>query len=177
MSQLTDASTCCLEQPVSSLKKIGSKKASSLRKIGVNTIKDLFFLFPRRYEDRTRFTLIGDIPRGEAVSIQGIITSLSSRYFRGKSHLYMTVKDESGSLQVVWFNQGYLKKSFEKDEEIILYGSTSAQGRLTMANPEYELCEEGGDLAPIHMGRITPIYSLVSGLIQRSEPDSSLTVI
>jgi ATP-dependent DNA helicase RecG len=172
MSQLVDQKTSFLSQSVSSLPKIGPKKSASLKKIGANTVRDLFFLFPRRYEDRTKFTLISDIPRGESVSVQGVITSLSSRYFRGKSHLYMTVKDESGSLQAIWFNQGYLKKSFEKDEEIILYGSTSAQGRLTMANPEYELCEEGGELAPIHMGRITPIYSLVSGLIQRSLRES-----
>lgn len=148
------------------LKGIGPQKARALNKLGYSTLKDLFFLFPRRYEDRSKFKTIKELKEGETATIKGRITSSSVRYFKGRGHFQMSVKDDSGVISATWFNQPYLKKNFEKGEEVILYGKIGKFGRLQISNPDYEKVDENEDVN-IHSGRITPIYPLVSGLYQR----------
>jgi len=78
----------------------------------------------------------------------------------------MVLTDGSGSVGCTWFNQSYLKRLFQPDDEVIVYGKVGRFGRLQFQNPEYEKLTGETD-ARIHSSRITPIYPLVSGLYQR----------
>jgi ATP-dependent DNA helicase RecG len=150
------------------LKGIGPKRAQALEKLGFKTIHDLFYLFPRRYDDRTKIKTISELQEGDTVSVQGKILTLGVRYFGGRGNFQMVFGDETGILNCMWFNQPYLKRVFTKDDPLILYGKVTRFGkRFQMQNPEYEKVTEDSDTT-IHSGRIVPIYPLVSGLYQRS---------
>ncbi|MFZ5801494.1 MAG: ATP-dependent DNA helicase RecG [Candidatus Omnitrophota bacterium] len=154
-------------QEIRYLKGIGPKKAAALEKLGVRTLRDLFFLFPRRYEDRNQWQHIASLSPEQNATIQGEILSVRLRPIPRYQILEVTVGDETGTLPVVWFNQAYLKKQFEIGKRVILFGKVEVyKKRLQMTSPEYEVLDT--EEVSIHTGRITPIYPLTEGLFQRS---------
>ena len=148
------------------LKGIGPQKARALCKLGYETIDDLFYLFPRRYEDRTKLKKIKELTEGETATVKGKIVAAHARYFRGRGHFQIVLKDGTGVVGCTWFNQPYLKQVIKKDSEVFIYGKLGRFGRLQFQNPEYEIAD-AEDQSPYHSCRITPIYPLVSGLYQR----------
>ena len=150
------------------LKGIGPKRSQVFEKIGIRTIQDLFYLFPRRYEDRSRFCKIRDIQPGLSISVRGEILSSRIIPVRRRPILNIMAGDETGTIQAVWFNQVYLKKDLAPGKSIILFGKADFyKGKFQFISPEFEIVEDD-DEASIHTGRITPIYPLTEGLFQRS---------
>ncbi|HNX69405.1 MAG TPA: ATP-dependent DNA helicase RecG [Candidatus Omnitrophota bacterium] len=150
------------------LKGVGPKRSLIFQKIGIRNVRDLLYLFPRRYEDRSRFLPLDKIPLGEAVTCRGEILDVKFKPIRGMPILEVLIGDATGTLRAVWFNQPYLRKQFEDAREIILYGKKEDyKGRVQMANPEFERVEDPEE-GSIHIGRITPVYPLTEGLFQRS---------
>ncbi len=147
---------------------IGPRRFEALNRLGVQTIRDLCYFFPRRYEDRSNFQPIAQIAPGNDVAIRCEVLALGVRPLKQRSIFEMMVGDPSGVIPAVWFNQPYLKNQFKMGDQIILSGKAEQyQGRLQLSSPEYERIEEGeGDM--IHTSRITPIYPLSEGLAQRS---------
>lgn len=155
------------------IKGIGPKRAKSLEKLGIQSVRDLFFLFPRRYEDRTSFKKIAAAKLGEYVTLRGEILKVSLRRIPRMTIVEVTLGDDSGMIYGVWFNQPYLKNYFTEGREMIIYGRVDLyKNRLQIAAPEYEIMdpEEDLDSLPLnpHTGRITPIYPLTEGLSQRA---------
>lgn len=152
------------------LKGIGPKKAKSLNKLGIYTIDDLFYYFPRRYEDRTSFYQIKDLKPAEARTIKAKVLTKSERHsyrHRGFSITEIVVGDETGKIPCVWFNQPYLNNYFEIGEDLILYGRIEEYGnRLQMNSPEFEIVRDDNQES-LDKGRIVPIYSLPEGFSQR----------
>ncbi len=157
--------------PVQYLKGVGPKRAKAFAKAGINTIEDLLYFFPRRYEDRTDFTSICGLKPGAIQTIKGTILARGGRQSfrrRGFSITEVAVGDESGRVSCVWFNQPYLKDYFKVGTELILYGKADEYaGRLQLNSPEFELVSAGED-ASLNIGRIVPVYSLPEGSTQRS---------
>lgn len=150
------------------IKGVGPKRALTFQKLGITTVRDLLYLFPHRYEDRSRFIALNLIPHGESATCRGEILEVKFKPIRGMPILEILIGDNTGTLPVVWFNQPYLRKQFQPGQQIILYGKVeNYKGRLQMANPEFELVEDPEEES-IHIGRITPIYPLTEGLFQRS---------
>ena len=150
------------------LKGVGPKRALALEKLGVHSLRDLLYFFPRRYEDRSHFKTIAQLLVGETASLRGEILKVNLRPLRGRiSILEVAVGDEAGILYAVWFNQPYLKKYFSIGQKVILYGKIDFyQNRLQINSPEYEILEPEEE--SVHTGRITPVYPLTEGLFQRS---------
>ena len=154
--------------PVRYLHGIGPRRAEALEKLGVRTLHDLFYLFPRRYEDRTRFAKIGEVGPSENVTLRGEVLTLGIRPLKPRPIFELVVGDDTGMIHAVWFNQTYLKGQFQVGTKVILNGRVDLyQGRLQLASPEYEVVETEEE-SPLHMGRIVPIYPLTEGLYQRS---------
>ncbi|MSR76907.1 MAG: ATP-dependent DNA helicase RecG [Candidatus Omnitrophica bacterium] len=146
---------------------IGPKRADALAKVGVHTVRDLLYYFPRRYEDRSHLSQISDLIPGQPTTIQGEILAVKFKPIRRMSIVEILIGDESGTLPAVWFNQPYLKNQFVEGEKVIFYGKVDLyQNRLQMSSPEYELIDP--EEAAIHTGRITPVYPLTESLFQRS---------
>ena len=137
--------------------------------LGIHTVGDLLRHYPRRYEDRTHFKPICDIRHGESVTISGKVINVENIPTRTRVTLTkVAVDDRSGIAFLVFFNQWYLKKQFDKlrGQTIVVYGKASRSGRggLDMTEVEWEAVEEDKDA--LSSGRIVPVYPLTEGVLQ-----------
>ena len=156
-----------LKTPVRYFKGVGPKRGELLSKLGVETAEDLLYYLPARYEDRSNLTAIRDLKLGEHQTVEGEVISCSNRIAKsGMRFFQVVVTDHTGFVHATWFNQPYLKDYFKKGQRIILYGKVELHDKLQIVQPEYEILE-GNGADSIHIGRIVPIYSTVSGLAQR----------
>ncbi|MCK9594169.1 MAG: ATP-dependent DNA helicase RecG [Candidatus Omnitrophica bacterium] len=153
------------------VKGVGPKREKVFNKLGVCSIEDLLYYFPRRYEDRTKFIPISALEEGREQTIKArVLVSADRRSFRrrGFSITEALVEDATGRLSCVWFNQPYLKAYLRPGTEVILYGKIERySGKLQMNAPEFEVVS-GESEGSLNSGRIVPVYSLPQGLGQRS---------
>ena len=151
-----------LRQPVSSIKGVGPKIAQKLEKLGVKTIYDLLYLFPRRYDDYTLMKPINRLDYGEQVTVIGTIWQTRAKRMSGKQTLVQAViNDGTGSIQATWFNQPWLTKQLPAGMQIVLSGKVDQfLGRPVFNSPEWEPLE----LEPLRTRRIVPVYPLTEGL-------------
>ena len=155
-----------LDTNVRYVKGIGEKKAQALAKLGVGTLYDLVSFFPRRYEDRSEYKPIGLTLPGETVCIRAMAADAPrlSRIRRGLELVKFRAVDDSGSVDITYFNQSYVKDQIKAGESYVFYGRIEANGsRRTMNNPIHEPEGASGGVT----GRIVPIYRLTAGLSQR----------
>lgn len=159
-----------LTSPVQYLKGIGPKRSASLAKLGIVTIEDIFYCFPRRYEDRTNFISIHQLKEGETRTIKAEVLARDERRSwrkRGFTITEVAVGDKSGKIFCVWFNRPYLKEYLKVGLTLILYGKIERYGsRLQMNSPEFEIVSGSQDES-LNIGRIVPVYSLPEGITQR----------
>lgn len=141
---------------VQSLNGIGPKTAEILKKAGIKTLRDFFYNLPRDYENYTAPTSIDQMRPGKVV-IRGKIDSLSSRPSR-KRRLSITegiVRDNSGAVRVVWFNQGYRVRQFSPDREYYFTGVYELKnGRYQITSPSAALVSDvdlNSGFAPIYV--------------------------
>jgi len=157
------------EFPLRYLKGIGPRRSEIFSSFGINTVEDLLYYFPRRYEDRRDLSKISSLKEGEVCTIKAqVLLKKERRPFRRKvfSITEICVKDETGLITCVWFNQPYIKNYFNDGDTIVLHGKVERYGPgLQMANPEFEVLSEGDE--SLCVNRIVPVYTLPSGFTQR----------
>jgi len=157
--------------PVRYIKGVGPKRAEAFALRGVFNVEDLLYYFPRRYEDRTKFSLISALEEGAEQTIKvSVVVSGGRKSWRRKAFniTEAVVEDSSSRLTCVWFNQPYLKQYLKPGVGLILYGRVERYaGKLQMTNPEFEVVSEEADES-LNIGRIVPVYPSVPGLGQRS---------
>lgn len=160
-----------LSTDVRCIKGIGEQRAKALAKLGVFDLGDLVCCFPRAYEDRTVCKPISMCVPEETVCIRAMIASepVLSRVRRGMELLKFRIVDESGAVDVTFFNQSYYKERLHKGDCYVFYGKLGgAAQRMTLANPVFE----GEDAPDAVTGRIMPIYRLTSGISQKQIMDA-----
>ena len=152
------------------LKGIGPVRAKSFAAAGINTIEDLMYYFPRRYEDRSNFADISALKVGQVYTIKAQVLAGGQRNSwrrRAFSITEAVLADSTGKISCVWFNQPYLKEYLKTGAALILYGKIQAyKGRLQMNNPEFEFVGSDDDNS-LNIGRIVPVYTLPQGFSQR----------
>ena len=146
------------------IKGVGEQKAKALEKLGIRTLQDLISYFPRAYDDRRGIVKIKDLQDGESACVEAMVaaTPTLSRIRKGLELVKLRAVDESGTLDITFFNQAYRKTSLIPGETYTFYGK--AEGNLlrkTMTNPVVE--KEGRRELT---GRIVPIYPLTAGISQ-----------
>ncbi|MGC8839031.1 MAG: ATP-dependent DNA helicase RecG [Anaerolineae bacterium] len=151
-----------LDAPVTRLPGISVGYAKRLQKLGVHTVRDLLFLFPRRYEDYTALRPIGQLRYGEDVTVIGNIWDVQSRQSRsGMTVITAIVADATGTIEAVWFNQPYLTRTLRPGRQIVLSGKVDQfLGRLRLVSPAWEPL----DKELIHTARLVPVYPLTKGI-------------
>lgn len=151
------------------LKGVGPVRAQRLLKLGIQTVNDLLTHFPRKYYDRRNLLNISALQPGGDVSFTGRLLSVAPGRRRGRrSMLTAAVGDETGIVQVIWFNQPYLTKLLKPGGELIVTGELRYfQGTRQVVNPEFEILGDALDQELIHTGRVVPVYPLTAGVSQR----------
>ncbi len=156
--------------PIQYLKGIGPKRAKILNKIGLSTIEDLLYYFPRRYEDRTRLLTISQLKEKEEQTIKAVVLAKGERTSwrrRGFNIIQVAVGDATGKIFCVWFNQPYLKDYFKVGQTLVLHGRVERyENRLQMSSAEFEIVSKDTD-ETLSVGRVVPIYGLPQGITQR----------
>ena len=146
------------------VKGVGPQKAKALEKLGIVTLRDLISWLPRRYEDRTALKTISQLVPGETACVAAMIaeTPTVSRIRKGLELLKVRAVDETGTLDVTFFNQVWLRTQLLVGHTYIFYGKPEGNLlRKQMASPVVEL--EGKQEVT---GRIVPIYPLTAGVSQ-----------
>lgn len=155
-----------LDSPIRYLKGVGEKRASEFAKKGIHTVGDLLYFFPRSHEDRSKVKPIARCIEGETVCIRAKVYNLpTDRYVRRNMLISsMQVFDDSGMINLVWYNNKYVKNNFKEGEEYIFFGkiSRNKQGRVQITAPVYE--KAGNER---YTGKIIPLYPLTHGLSQK----------
>lgn len=150
------------------LKGIGPRFAQQMAKVGLKTVRDVLWHLPRRYEDRRNIPPIGAVKPGHWVTIRGRVANLEGRPVRrgGMVILKVTVSDRTGSIDLTWFNQPWIRKSLESYKgEIVAYGlAKESRWGCEINSPEWEKIDEDAD--PEEFARIVPVYPLTEGLPQ-----------
>lgn len=155
-----------LETPITALPGIGEKKAAAFRKLGISTFGDMISYFPRAYDDRSRMVPIAQAIPEEACCVQAMVTTPPklSRIRRGMELIKFRIADDTGVMDVTYFNQPYLKKALSVGETYNFYGKVTAVGsRKSMTNPVYEPADR-----PNITGRIIPVYRSTALLNQKT---------
>ena len=141
--------------PVEELKGVGPKTAEALKKAGIRTVRDFFYNLPRDYENYEAPTSIAEMRPGKVV-IKGKIDSLSTRQAR-RRRLSITegvIRDNTGAVKVVWFNQRYRLKQFSPEKEYYFTGNFELKnGRYSLISPS---AAEVADIDP--KNGLSPIY-------------------
>jgi len=164
-----------LDLVLASLDEVPDKQARGLRNLGIEKLGDLITHYPRRYENRQEFDHWPSGPLDNAVCVHGVVTDAVVQRFgnrRNQGYFEITLEPPedvalTGPIYCRWFNMPFMKSVIAAGHELVVYGQPKLFGRkLTIAHPDYEILEAGGD-AQIHMNRIVPIYPATSGVSQR----------
>lgn len=152
--------------PVRYLKGVGPQRAALLSRLGVQTVADLIFHFPRRHEDRGNLKPIAALGPGELETFRAVVGTLEER--KPRPNLVVTrveLRDASGVAWGIWFNQPFVKNYLQKGTRVIVTGKVRRRfGFTEVLVTEYE--EEDGQ-EKLHTGRVVPVYPAVEGLSQR----------
>jgi len=155
-----------LRTPLRFLKGVGPKRAAQLEGLGLNTVEDLLYHLPFRYEDRRHIKKIRQATVGREESFIGRLVTLEKKFIprTRRSILTGTLADETGTLGLVWYRvRPYIAKSLVKGQELLIHGKVErgmgAQKR--MVHPEFESMESGNEE---ERERILPIYLKPGGM-------------
>ena len=161
-----------LDTPIQKIPRIGPIFQKKLKKMRIETVEDLLWHFPYRYEDFSNICAISKIKTNEKCCIAGKILEIkSSRTWKRRMSLTQAVvEDKTGAIKIVWFNQPYLTKTLKQGDNVCLAGKvTWDNDGLYLSNPAYEKLSrneyDSSDLT--HMGRLVPVYSETQGLSSR----------
>ncbi|HXZ03383.1 MAG TPA: ATP-dependent DNA helicase RecG [Ktedonobacteraceae bacterium] len=158
-----------LSAEITTVPGVGPSVAAKLRSLGIRTIRDLLFYFPRQHRDYSKLEKIANIPFGEVSTTLGLIWEVETvRSSRGTSRTIATISDDTGKLRVTWFNQPYLQKQLQaaKGSYLVVTGIKQRFGnKIEFTVKSHELPEKG-DL--LNTGRLVPTYALTEGLNAKS---------
>ncbi len=171
MAKLGDSS-------VKVLSGIGPARVKAYQKLGINTVSDLIYHFPRAYENRGDIKLLSECVQGDKAALEMVIGTVPKKTMirRGMTLLRFTAFDESGSCEITFYNQNYLADKFPLGATFRFYGQVEKVGkRYKMNTPAYEMIIEGEDLKPL-----VPVYPLTEGISKNriaADIESALNVL
>jgi ATP-dependent DNA helicase RecG len=152
---------------IEEIPKIGPVYDKKLRSMGIKTLADLIYYFPREYKDFSKISKIKDIKINEKACVRGKIILLEQNKTWVKKMIVTSalIQDDTGVIEAIWFNQPYLNKVLKLGDEIILGGKLSIQNRtIQISSPIYE---KVSPKETVHLGRIMAVYPETQGVSSR----------
>ena len=159
-----------VDAPVDRLKGVDTKLTARLKRLEVETIRDLLYLFPRRHEDYSSAKKISELTPGEECTVVATVweaREVAKGPRGGRRDTEAVLSDDSGNMRAIWFGQKYLARTLKPGSQIAISGKPSIfRGQLVFENPEHEMLDATG--TGVHTGRLVPIYPLTEGLTRRN---------
>ncbi len=155
-----------LDEKITSLKGVGKATAKSLEKLGIYTLRDMLYHFPFRNEDRSEERKIAEVKDGMSCLIKATVFSAPEvRRVRKNLAIYtMVLRDDSGFINAVWYNNKYIMKNFSVGSTYNFFGQIKVSyGKKEIITPVYEKADKA-----LSTGRIVPVYNTTSGLSQKT---------
>ncbi|MGC1377759.1 MAG: ATP-dependent DNA helicase RecG [Anaerolineales bacterium] len=162
----TSQTPVALNASLTVLQGVGPRNAASLEKLGLRTLGDMLYYFPRRYDDYSLLKPIRNLTYNESVTVVGTVDSIVSRPIRsGKMQIVeVIISDGTGALRINWFNQPWMANRLSEGMPISVAGKIEQYlGRLVLNNPDWELVETEN----LHTNRIAPVYALTANVTQK----------
>lgn len=140
--------------------------ARRVEKLGIKTFEDFLYHIPSRYDDFSLISKINRVQPGEVVTIQATVSEIKNEFTRNFKRLQKAkITDDTGTIEVIWFNQPYLTRVIRAQDKISLSGKIDWFDRkLVMQSPEYEIINGS---PTIHTGRIVPVYPETKGVTSK----------
>jgi ATP-dependent DNA helicase RecG len=163
---VVEGKSAALNAPTTVLPGVGPRHAQTLTRLGLYTLGDMLYYFPRRYDDYSQLKTINRLTYGEDTTVIGTLEYANSRTMRnGRTQVVEgLISDGSGALRLTWFNQPWIIRKLHPGTQVVLSGKVDQYlGRLVMNNPELEPLEQ----EHLHTNRIVPVYSLTANITQR----------
>ena len=153
-----------LDTPIQFIKGVGPKRAEVLHSLGISTIKDLLYYFPRKYVDRPSLSTIGSIQEGDEVNLVGRVKSVNLRRMKKGNFVTANVADHTGSIRLMWFNAAdYIHQSLKVGDLLTMHGKVAAyKGSHQIVHPEYD--KLNANEISLTTGFIIPVYPLTDDL-------------
>ncbi len=154
------------------IKGVGPNRAALFQKLEIQTLEDLLYFIPFRYEDRSGLKKISELRPGEIETVVGevVAVGMSETSRRRMKVVDLAISDPSGLLHAKWFNQPYLKTAFKKGDRVMLNGKVkrgySVGLAFEMESPHYE--KVGDNEAQVHIDRIVPVYHETKGITSKA---------
>ena len=153
-----------MDSSVEVLKGVSRGYAGKLKKLGVEKVGDLLWLFPFRYSDFSQVRPIAKLVVGEEQTVLGDVWSVGAGMVGRRKASEAVIGDETGTLRVVWWGQTYVARQLREGMKIALSGKVTAyRGQPQMESPEWEPLEGES----LHTRRLVPVYPGTEGLPQR----------
>jgi ATP-dependent DNA helicase RecG len=154
-----------LDSPIQYLKGVGPQRAALFEKLGVKSVRDVLFYFPRRYIDARNVTRISDIGIGEKVTLVGqVLAKDVRRVRRGGKVLSILVSDETGTIECMWFGRTYLERRFNSGDILLLVGKARYYQGIKFYPEEEEKLDLEQEELPLGEGKVIPVYGATQGL-------------
>jgi ATP-dependent DNA helicase RecG len=146
-----------LDAPVNKLPLVGPIYAKRLKKLDIVTVENLLHHVPHRYNDYRSISKISDVQIGKTVTIRGRVESVRNVYTKSQKKIQLAkIVDDTGSIDVIWFNQPFIARNIKTGERISLSAKVNWYNRKpALISPEYEIIR---NTECLHTGRIVPVY-------------------
>jgi ATP-dependent DNA helicase RecG len=163
---IPEGPSAALNAPITVLPGVGPRHDQTLGRLGLKTLGDMLYFYPRRYDDYTKLRPINRLSYGDEVTVIATVQSIASRPVRGghSEIVEAVVSDGTGALRVTWFNQYWIAKRIRSGLQVALSGKIDQYlGRLVMNSPDWEPLEQQN----LNTNRIVPVYPLSANITQR----------
>lgn len=150
-----------LNENIQYIKGVGPKKAEKMSKLGIKTIKDALYYFPRQFEDRSREKKIFQLEDSEKVTVKVRINNIVNLKANKLTITRFEVSDETGKASLIFFNRAYLRNTFRVGDIVRVFGTVKIEGNSKV---EMHNCEIEYEKTEKNTGIIVPVYSLTYGV-------------
>lgn len=165
MTASEPTSAQALATPVQYLKGVGPARAELLERMGLHTVRDVLFFFPRDYQDLSDEREVMELEEGKLQSVRGVVEDIELRTTGSGGHILgVSIRCRTGHLRAIWFNQPFMRDRFEFGQKVMLSGKPKYEGLVwQMIHPRVETLDAEEE-EPVT--KILPVYPLTAGLLQ-----------
>ncbi len=152
-----------LKSPIQFIKGVGPARAEALEAAGIKDVGDLIYYFPRRHLDRTTILPLRALKKEMTVTVVGVVQVCGERRARRRKYFQAVISDDTGLLNLLWFNGGkYISRIVKKGQRIAVHGKVEFYNGYQIVHPEFDILNDDDD--PLNTGAVIPLYPLNQAL-------------